>query len=177
MGRKLYILLTRFPDRGSKWIQVFSGCRYAHAAIGLDEDLDKFYSFKVKGFMTEEITRYLRPDRKPFACQLYELSVPEQKYTAVKKLIALFQAKKANLHYTRLGVVLSLFRIPYKRKDHYFCSQFVAEVLQYSKVVKLRKISALYLPGDLRKLAGVQLVFHGDMSEMVKHFLPSPQGV
>lgn len=175
MGKKLYILLTRFPDQGSKWIQMLTGCRYAHAAIGLDEDLNKFYSFKVKGFMTEELTRYLRPDREPFACQLYELPVPEQKYNAVKNLIALFHAKKAQLHYTRLGVVLSLLRIPYTRKHHYFCSQFVAAVLQYSKAVKLRKSSALYLPGDLRKLAGVQLVFHGNMQELVKRYHLAPQ--
>lgn len=73
MGRKLYILLTRFPDRGSKWIQVLSGCRYAHAAIGLDEDLNKFYSFKVKGFITEDvIIGLIQQDTR--CCNQYRLS-------------------------------------------------------------------------------------------------------
>lgn len=170
MEKKLYILLTRFPDRGSKWIETFTGCRYAHAAIGLDEDLNKFYSFKAKGFMTEEITRYLRPDREPFACQLYELPVTERKYSRVKKLISLFKARKSELHYTRLGVVLSLLRIPYKRRSHYFCSYFVADVLQQCEAVKLKKSSSLYLPGDLRKLSGARLVYQGNMSDMAVRF-------
>lgn len=176
MGKKLYILLTRFPDRGSKWIEALTGCRYAHAAIGLDEDLNKFYGFKVRGFMTEEITRYLRPDREPFACQLYELPVTQQKYTAVKLHIEQFLAQKADLKYTRLGVVLSLFRIPFKRRNHYFCSQFVAETLKRTKSATLRKPSSLYLPGDLRKVAGTRLIYQGNMADMAACFHLCAQG-
>lgn len=170
MVKKIYILLTRFPDRGAKWIEALTGCCYPHAAIGLEEDLNKFYSFKVRGFMTEEITRYLRPDRKPFACQLYELPVTEQKYNCVKHRIEQFLERKAELHYTRLGVVLSLLRIPFKRKNHYFCSQFVAETLQHTKTAILRKSSSLYLPGDLSKLAGIRLIYQGNMSDMAVRF-------
>ena len=176
MGKKLYILLTRFPDRGSKWIQALTGCRYTHAAIGLDEDLNKFYSFKLKGFMTEEITRYLRPNREPFACQLYELPVTEQKYASVKQRIEQFIARKADLRYTRLGLVLSLFRIPFKRRNHYFCSQFVAETLQHTQTAKLRKSSSLYLPGDLRKVAGTRLIYQGNLSGMAVRFHLCAQG-
>lgn len=170
MGKKLYILLIRFPDRGSQWIEALTGCRYAHAAIGLDEDLNKFYSFKAKGFITEEITRYLRPDREPFDCQLYELQVSEKKYVHVKHLLQLFKMRREELHYTRLGVVLGLLRIPYRRRYHYFCSQFVADILYYSEAAELKKSSALYLPGDLRKLAGLRLVYQGNMQDMAVRF-------
>lgn len=172
--KKLYILLTRFPDQGSKWIQFFTGCYYAHAAIGLGEDRNTFYSFKQRGFMVEKITRYLKPGRAPFACQVYELPVSEQKYNSVKRLIQRFIARKAELHYSKLGVVLSLLRIPYKRRYHYFCSQFVAEILQNSYAAKLKKKSSLYMPGDLRKLSGAKLIFHGNMFDWVNLYRLAP---
>lgn len=165
--KKLYILLTHFPDRGSKWIEWFTGCHYTHAAIGLGEDLNTFYSFKTRGFMVEKITRYLKPGREPFACQVYELAVSEQKYNSIKALLQRFLARRSQLRYSRLGVILSLLRIPYKRRYHYFCSQFVAEILQNSYAAQLKKNSSLYLPGDLRKLSGARLIFHGNMFDWV----------
>lgn len=35
--RKIYILLTRFPDNGSKAIEALTGCYYPHASIGLEK--------------------------------------------------------------------------------------------------------------------------------------------
>ena len=76
-SRKIYILLTRFHDFGSKMVRCLTGYKYSHTSIGLDEDMNTFYSFVCKGFIVEKITRYVKPDRKPFACQIYELSVTE----------------------------------------------------------------------------------------------------
>lgn len=170
MRKKIYILLTRFPDNGSKILEFLTGCHYCHAAIGLGEDMNHFYSFKKKGFIIEEITRYLKPNRTPFACQLYQIEVSGKIYGKVKHLLEHFAARKNQMHYSNLGVVLSLMRIPFKRPYHYFCSQFVAEVLMLSRAAKLKKSSTLYLPGDLRKLAGVQLVFHGNMRDFAQRF-------
>lgn len=168
--KKIYILLTRFPDRGSKVLEFFTRYHYCHAAIGLGEDLNHFYSFKRKGFMIEEITRYLHPDRKPFACQLYMMEVPDYTYERIKELITSFAARKSQMRYSNLGLVLSVMRIPFKRRHHYFCSQFVAEVLKRSHAARLKKSTTLYLPGDLRKLSGVRLIFHGNLLGMAKRF-------
>lgn len=168
--KKIYILLTRFPDRGAKVLEFFTRFHYCHAAIGLGEDLNHFYSFKHKGFIIEEITRYLRPDRIPFACQLYMLEVPDHTYDRIKALIIGFRGKKEQMRYSNLGLVLSVMRIPFKRRHHYFCSQFVAEVLKRSHAAKLKKSATLYLPGDLRKLSGVRLIFHGNLLGMAKRF-------
>lgn len=173
--RKLYILLSRFPDNGSKFIHTMTGCYYTHASIGLEEDMNTFYSFVTKGFIVEKITRYLKPGREPFPCQLYELSVSRKVYKAVKDLINMYVGLKSRLRYSKLGLVLSLFRIPYKRRDHYFCSQFVAEILKYSKAARLKKGTELYLPADLRSLPGIRLNFQGNMQSFLKKYGISPQ--
>ena len=62
--RKIYLLLIRFPDTGSKLIHALTGFGYTHASVGLDEDLNTFYSFVVKGFIVEDISRYNKPSPK-----------------------------------------------------------------------------------------------------------------
>lgn len=174
MTRNIYILLTRFPDHGAKIIEAMTGSYYSHASIGLEEDLNTFYSFRYKGFMVEKATRYLRPGREPYPCQLYEFTVSEQVYRSIKELLAMFVERKCSLRYSRLGLVLSLLRVPYKRRYYYFCSQFIAEILHYSQAYRLKKSSTLYFPCDLGNLPGMRLAFHGTMSGMIDRFELSP---
>ena len=174
-SRKLYILFTRFPDKGSKMIEVLTGCYYPHTSIGLEEDMNTFYSFVTKGFIVEKITRYVKPDREPFPCQLYELEVSEKTYYRVKEALTYFVEFKGILHYTKLGLILSLLRIPYKRNRFgFFCSQFVADVLQNCGAVKLNKNSTRYFSVDLKHLPGMRLIYQGNLGTMIEYFKLKP---
>lgn len=82
----------------------------------------------------------------------------------------MFVKNKCSLHYTRLEVDLSLLKIPYNRKYHYFCSQFVADILKQSQAVELKKDITLYLPGDFKSITEVQLNFQGNLQSMIKNF-------
>ena len=168
--RKLYVLLTRFPGKAAIAIHAFTGCYYTHASIGLEEDLNTFYSIVGKGFIVEKITRYVRPDREPFPCQLYEMEVSEKVYTTVKTLLLECVENKNSYQYSKLGVVLCLLHIPFKRKYHYFCSQFVAEILRNAQAASLKKHSTLYHPGDFRKMPGMRLQFQGNLQGMMGHY-------
>ena len=174
--RKVFILLTRFLTKSAGPLGVLTGCYYTHTSIGLDEDMNTFYSFVCKGFVVEKITRYLKPERTPLPCQLYELEVSEQVYQRLKKHLRSFEKRKPLFRYTKLGVFMCLLRIPFRQKHHYFCSQFVAEALMKSEAAQLKKDCSLYLPKDFRKLPGVRLHFQGNLSSMASHFgmLPSP---
>lgn len=165
--RKIYILLTRFPDMGSKIIHALTGFRYTHASIGLEEDPNTFYSFVEKGFIVEKLDRYVKPGRKPFQCRMYEMEVSDRVYARIKDIVQTFVIHKADLSYTRLGVVMGLCHLPIKRRHKFFCSHFVAEVLERSSAVVLAKSSALYFPQDFKNLPGVKLNFQGDMSGLL----------
>ena len=168
--RKVYILLTKFPGTWSRAIRCFSGSRYSHASIGLEEDLNTFYSFVYKGFIVEKVTRYLKPDREPFACQLYELEVSEEVYQRIKRIINEFIDNKEILQYTKIGTIMCLLHIPYRKRYCYFCSQFVAFILEMSEAVKLKKNSALYLPKDFKKMKDLRLHYEGNLKTMVDDF-------
>ncbi len=169
-NKKIYILLTRFNDGGAKLLSAITGSYYTHASIGLEEDMNTFYSFVYKGFIVEQITRYLKPDKEPLPCELYELEVCEKKYKRIKKYIEGFVSTKKRFCYTRLGVAMCLFGIPHKKELSYFCSQFVAEVLKKTGAADLKKKAALYLPRDLKKIPGLKLNFRGNLLTFSQHF-------
>ena len=169
-NKSIYILLTRFDDNGSKAVSLLTRSYYTHASIGLEEDMNTFYSFVHKGFIVEKVTRYIKPGKDPFPCALYEIKVSDKTYRRVKAMINSFVEAREKFKYTSFGVAMCLFGIPHKENLRYFCSQFVAEVLKKCGVLTVKKNSALYLPRDLRKLPGMKLNFKGNLLSLSKHF-------
>lgn len=172
--RKIYILLTRFFDNGAKTISLLTRFFYTHASIGLEEDKNTFYSFSKKGFIEEKITKFVKPDREPYPCKLFEMYVYESTYEEIKKMINGFVTAKGLYHYAKIGVVFGIFQIPFFQKNHYFCSQFVAEVLEKTDAAELKKKSCLYLPRDIEKLPHKKEIFRGNMSSFLNKFVLEP---
>lgn len=169
--KTIYVLLTRFPDGGSKAISALTCSYYTHASIGFEEDMNTFYSFVNKGFIVEDLSRYAnKPGREPFPCQLYEIQVTERIYNAAKKIVSRFEDNKKHMKYTVFGVAMCMFNVKYHKNRSYFCSHFVAEVLKRSKAVNLKKDTSLYFPKDLKKVDGLKLGFTGNLRGMINHF-------
>lgn len=168
--KSVYILLTRFGDNTSKFVSLVTRCYYTHASIGLEEDMSRFYSFVYKGFIVEEIPRYLKKDKTPMPCELYKIDVCEKVYRRIKKMLHSFEEAKKKFRYTRLGVASCIFGIPYKEHLSYFCSHFVADVLKKCGAAGIKKKSCLYLPKDLRKLDKLKLTFKGNLLTFARHF-------
>ena len=92
--KKIMILLVRYPGAMADWMVRHTRFDYTHASIGLEEDLNTYYSFMHKGFIVEKATRYLKPGREPFPCALYEIEVSRKTYRRVKKLLLAYTARK-----------------------------------------------------------------------------------
>lgn len=157
--KKIYILLTKYQSFAANVMTYITRFNYTHASIGLEEDMNTFYSFVNKGFIEEKINRYVKPGRKPFKCKLFELEVTEKVYNAIKSLIEKFKAIKEQLQYSKKGLAFCFLHIPYKKQNKYFCSQFVASILEKSEAVKLKKNSSLYLPKDFTKIKNIKEKF------------------
>jgi hypothetical protein len=166
--RKIFLLLTRLPGKAAQAIRIFTGYGYTHASIGLEEDRNTFYSFVTKGFRVEKLTKFVKPERPPFLCAMYELNVTDAVYQSVKSLLKRCLAHQGSLRYSALGVILCLLHIPHRREGRFFCSHFVAEILERSRAVPLCKSSTLYLPRDLTRLPGMAPVFQGDLHGLMQ---------
>ena len=140
------VLLTKQNDVISKLLYYITGRGYTHASIGFDGKQEEFYSFNFKGFRREHPKKH-RHLITESVC--FNLDVTKEQYENVVNLIYEFQEKRKVWKYSIVGVICCILQIPYKKKWHYFCSQFVAEILEKSKVTKLQKNASLYLPNAL----------------------------
>ena len=168
--KKVYILMIRYPGAMADFMVRYTRFEYTHITIGLEEDPNTFYSFNKKGFFVEKITRYLKPGREPFPCVLFEIDVSKKAYRRVKKLLQAYTARKKFLHYTNRSLVTCFLGIPWKIPDHYFCSEFVAEVIQRSGIAFLPKHCSLCLPHHISRLEELKLIFTGNVQTMVEHY-------
>lgn len=142
--KKITVLLTKYSDWNSSLIFYLTGRKYTHASLGID---GTYYSFNYKGFHKETTAFHRKHGVKQSL--LYEVSVPDVSYQYICNQVQYFEQHKELFHYNVLGVVLCFFHIPFNRKEHYFCSQFVAEMLKKSGAVALKKRAELYFPNHL----------------------------
>ena len=98
---------------------------------------------------------------------LYELQVDEETYFQVKREVQRIMENSEEYHYNIFGLLLCQFNIPYHRKRHYFCSQFVSEVLDKSGALKLPKDTSLMKPSDYMCLPELSYRFQGRLWDLV----------
>ena len=145
------IALTKYSDFLGRLIRGIDGSGFSHASISIDENDEIFYSFNYKGFVIEKPKKYW-PKKKVSGTVYIRIPVNEVVYDKLKQELEFFVEHRNQFTYTKLGVVLCVLRIPHRFKKRYFCSQFVAEMLKKSGVVKLNKSVSLYLPNHFKKL-------------------------
>ena len=150
------ILLTRYSGLAGRFISGISRYGYSHASISIDAREEIFYSFNYKGFVIEK-PKKRRPQKRRDGSMIIRIQVPEETYVLLKREIIRFINNREKYKYTRFGVLLCLMHIPFKFTDKYFCSQFVAEILEQAGAVKLKKKDMLYLPGNL--VDGMECLF------------------
>lgn len=170
-ARTIYILLTRSGTWFSRLIHLATADSYTHASIGLDGPIGPFYSFARKyshfalpaGLVEEQIGPELRTKRQQVPCCLYELSVSPEIYASLRRQISAMYAQRQRYHYNLLGALSCFFNLPLDRRDHYFCSQFVAGLLRDSGALELSKPPALVRPADFCQIHQLRTVHQGDM--------------
>lgn len=118
-----------------------SNSEFSHACISLDKENKEFYSFNYKGFAVEH--------HKKRSGLCIQMRVSEKVYLQAQNRIKEFINENSKYKYSYFGMLLCMLHIPHRFKRHYFCSQFVAELLSYVGIVKLKKQASLYLPYHL----------------------------
>lgn len=142
------VLFVNYEDFWSKVVYYFLGRGYSHAAIGVDEEEEIYYSFNFKGFRREKPRKHVDIVSKSVC---YKLRVSKEEYDRIVDMIAEFQKKRFEWRYNLIGMLLSRINISHRRCKYYFCSEFVVEMLEKSKVARFQKSAAHYLPNRLEQ--------------------------
>lgn len=147
------VLFTRYHSTFSNFVYWISGRGFTHASISIDDKDEWYYSFNYKGFCTENADKLRKHSTKNIC---YRIEVSDESYTALKEKIESFKEEKERMGYCRIGVFLCVLHIAYKFDNHYFCSQFVAEMLQLVDSLTFAKKAELYFTNDLAKELYIQ---------------------
>lgn len=172
--KTLYIFLSRTESIVSKIVRFFTRTVYTHASIAFDKELVFLYSSGRKkgikmfpaGPCQESLYRgfFERDPHTP--CVLYALSVPDEVYSKARAEVDFFMEHIDDYKFSVLGVIACKLGIKWTRKNKYFCSQFVAEILNRSGAVKLPKEPSLMHPRDYQSLPNIEKLYEGTIGDI-----------
>ncbi len=191
--KTIYILLTRTHTIFSRGIRLLTGAPFTHAALSVAQSPTEFwreagdalcrngfYSFGRKnpwlpfpaGFTMESGENgYLRTFPAT-QCALLAIDITEEAYRSICVRLAKMEKTERYYHYNLLGALLCGVGIPFPRRRRYFCSQFVADLLERSGAVVLPKPVQLMRPVDFAFLCGARVVYMGTVGELLT--IPQP---
>ncbi|RPF50292.1 permuted papain-like amidase YaeF/Yiix C92 family enzyme [Aquisalibacillus elongatus] len=172
-SQEVYIVLSNTGTLFTSLIKTYTRAPYNHASISFDAELHEMYSFGRKnprnpmhgGFVKEDILTGTYSRYKETTCVIYRLNVTEREKEKMKRILNVFIKNDDKFLYNILGVLGVSFKEPIEFSNSYFCSQFVAEVLQRSGIKLWNKLPAMVTPDDFRKNEQLEMVYEGKLFE------------
>lgn len=172
--KTLYIFLTRSGTLLSNLVYSLTGAQYTHVSLAFDEDLSTLYSSTRKNGYTmfpagpsrEYLNRGVFLMRENIPCALYALEVTDEAYTRAKRRTQHMMHHGELYRFNSLGLLLCWMHIRWQRRRHYFCSQFVSEVLEQSGALALPKDSTLMHPNDYTLLPQLKCLYKGRLADL-----------
>lgn len=176
--KSIYILLTKSTTIGSKMVHMATKSEYTHAAISLDTNFDKLYTFSRRykrlllpaGFVVESAYEGVMGDSDNMDCAVYELKVTNHAYKKLVRMLRHMDYHKEKYRYSIIGLPMCYFNKQFERKGYYFCSQFVHHALTESGAIEKNTPSSLVKPMDFRELPETREVFKGNIAQLRNHW-------
>ncbi len=173
--KTIYILLTRSTTLLSNMVYLVTADQYTHVSISFDESLQPMYSSSRKngntmfpaGPCAEHFHRGYYKKHPCIPCALYELEVSDEVYATAKSEVEQIMNHSDEYSFNIIGLFLCHLNIPSRRRRHYFCSQFVGEILYRSKALELPKDTSLMRPSDYMCLPNLVCRYRGQLSDLL----------
>lgn len=170
----VYIVLTQTRTYPARLIRLYTKEPYAHTSIAFDKDLEEMYSFARKtprnpfraGFIQEDIKKGIFGKYVETNCSIYQLKITEQQYNHIREELKIFKENKEKYSYNFLGILGVMVNIPIHPENRYFCSQFVAYLLEQSGIHLFNKSCALVKPMDFRLCPKLKRVYKGKLVDI-----------
>ena len=181
--KSIYLVRTYTGTFPSRLINLFLREEYVHISISFSEDLSDTYGFgKIKsinpiygGIQRENMNSY------PFIgapCEIYELSVSSTDYKRIKEQVYNTYENRDLYKFNLLGLITSYFKIEWERDYSYYCSEFIAEVLQNANLLDKSYHPSVTTPKELiNGLDELSLIYKGNLSSYSELSKPSDDGV
>ena len=171
--KEIYVVISQTGTVLSRILKIITRDEYNHASISPYGDLDRMYSFGRKhpynpfwgGFVVESrdfgtFKRFHKTE-----AQILALQVSEEQYENLCRKLEIMVADRKKYRYNYLGLSLAAFRIHRKWKNHFYCSEFVKEMLLQQQVEGADALPSIVKPMDFCALPHARTVYCGILKE------------
>lgn len=173
--QQIYIIVSKTPTVLAKCIRLLTRTEYSHASISLDDSANNMLSFGRKfhwypflgGLVDEGKSIGFFKHFKNSKITIFEMKIENDKYDKLVSLINEFKSTREKYKFNILGMFFSGMKIPYGKSNKYFCSQFVAHLLQQSNIYDFKKDVRLVRPYELAKLPNTKIIYNDKISKHI----------
>lgn len=170
---KLYIVLTDTGSVLTKAIKFFTRAPYNHVSISLDPSLKKLYSFGRKrprnpfmgGFVEESFYEGTFKRFEKTECLVLEMNIDDDIYDRLIANIEIFKSQSDVYHYNFIGLFGAAVGKQVSRRNGYYCSHFVAKVMEDSDLKFWDMPSYLVTPNDFQHMEEFKVIYEGLITE------------
>lgn len=167
--KNIYLVFSKTGTWLSQAINLFSDTKYVHTSLSFDPTFEEMYSFgRINpdnpfsgGLVKENIHKGVYKKFSQSECLIYKVKITEEQYYNLKETLEGFLKNQNQYRYNFIGLFGVLLNMPIKRKNHYFCTQFVSELLIRSKICHFDKSPELMRPADLFKINNKEVYYQG----------------
>lgn len=170
-SRQIYLIVTQSGSFLSAILKRITGAQYNHVSVSLDRNLDAMYSFGRRhpynpfwgGFVQESpwagtFKRFPETDAVVVCLNV----TPIQHRELTRCLTDMYQ-RRTQYHYNVIGLLLAAFRIHYRSENHYYCSEFVKELLTRFDVIGEEETGSIPQPVHFLFLKNSRVVYQGKL--------------
>lgn len=165
---ELFLVYSANNSWLSKIIKYYTKEHYNHVSLSLTKDLNTTYSFGRKELSNPFIGGFVQEDFwNPFFlnsdCSIYSITITPEQYNQLEQRLHHFHHNQHAYRYNFLGLLALSMDVDFERRHAYFCSEFVATLLQESRIIPTDKKAQFVKPLDLINDQPFQHIFEGKM--------------
>lgn len=167
--KEIYIVLAHTGTILSRMIKLYTRKKYTHSSIALEKDLKCMYSFGRLnpynpfwgGFVIEGKNIGTFKRFKNTHVGVYSMEVTDEQYENIKNEIERFNKEKKEYKFNILGMFLTSVNIRLKRKNYFYCAEFVKYILESQNIEA--NLPDIIKPNDFTNLENIKLIYEGKL--------------
>ena len=167
--KNIYIILSYTGTIMSKIVKLYTRYEYSHVSISMDKNISNMYSFGRKsiynmfngGFVIENKYSKFYKKFKNTKCIIMELTVTKEQYNNLKEILDYYKENIEIYKYDIVGVFLKPFNINFNRKNYYYCTKFIKEILENSNIYKFD--SDFIKPINFMDIPNKKIIYQGKL--------------
>lgn len=174
--KNIFIILTQPMTSIARLLRFFSHDKFNHASICIDENFSEFYSFGrifvntplFGGFLVETAFTHVFGKYDNIPCMVLRKSVSDEEFNIIKATISEFVENPKKYKYDKLNLLLAKTSISFPRHNKFFCSGFVAYVLERANI-RVPNIREKIRPMQFLELEGIEVIYEGELHKWCKN--------